>query len=235
MSNIDHAADNQADKEFIQYIQELQNDDGSDDQKTEIDVDGEDDAEENEMEEPAVNQYLPNEMNAEYQSEGGISSAQRVIGTYVRVVHTNGIHDIAMISCSCQGSDQLADDLIASRLLPASFERIRTIFTAHLLDYFRLSNLELKASAFQFYHLLQRLTNPLEPSKVADLYREFRRLTRIWRWMKRLKWAGYGNDHKTADKVSPGELSVFCPACPQPGVNLPEDWLDDILRYWLIK
>ena len=140
-----------------------------------------------------------------------------------------------MISCSCQGSDQLADDLLASRLLPASFERIRTIFTAHLLDYFRLSNLELKASAFQFYHLLQRLTNPLEPSKVADLYREFRRLTRIWRWMKRLKWASYGNDPKTADKVSPGELSVFCLACPQPGVNLPEDWLDDILRYWLIK
>ena len=76
------------------------------------------------MEEPAINRYLPNEMNAEYQSEGGISSAQRVIGTYVRVVHTNGIHDIAMISCSCQGSDQLADDLLASRLLPASFEQI---------------------------------------------------------------------------------------------------------------
>jgi len=79
------------------------------------------------------------------------------------------------------------------------------------------------------------LTNPLEPSKVADLYREFRRMSRIWRWMKRLKWAGYGNNNKTADKVSPGELSVFCPACPQPGINLPEDWLEDILRYWLIK
>ena len=230
MSDIDHAAENQADEEFIRYIQELQNSDGSDDQKTEIDVDVEDDIEENELEEPAVNRYLPNEMNA----EEGIGSAQRVMGSYVRVVHTNGIHNIAMISCSCQGSDQLADDLLAARLLPATFERIRTIFTAHLLDYFHLSNLELKASAFQFYHLLQRLTNPLEPSKVADLYREFRRMSRIWRWMKRLKWAGYGNNNKTADKVLPGELSVFCPACPQPGINLPEDWLEDILRYWFI-
>jgi len=235
MSNVDHAAENQADEEFIRYIQELQNSDGSDDQKTEIDLDVEDDIEENELEEPAVNQYLPDGWNAEYQNEEGIGSAQRVMGSYVRVVHTNGIHNIAMISCSCQGSDQLADDLFAARLLPASFERIRTIFTAHLLDYFRLSNLELKASAFQFYHLLQRLTDPLEPSKVANLYREFRRMSRIWRWMKRLKWAGYGNNNKTADKVLPGELSVFCPACPQPGINLPEDWLDDILRYWFIK
>ena len=50
MSNIDHAAENQADEEFIWYIQELQNSDGSDDQKTEIDLDVEDDIEENELE-----------------------------------------------------------------------------------------------------------------------------------------------------------------------------------------
>jgi hypothetical protein len=42
--------------------------------------------------------------------------------------------------------------------------------------------------------------------------------------MKKLKWAGYG--HKTGDPNSPnsGELANFCPACPQPGINLPLNW-----------
>jgi hypothetical protein len=73
----------------------------------------------------------------------------------------------------------------------------------------------------------------MEPASVVNLYREFRRMSRIWRWMKRLKWAGYGNNNKMASDVSPGELSVFCPACPQPGINLPENWKDDHARYSL--
>jgi hypothetical protein len=45
--------------------------------------------------------------------------------------------------------------------------------------------------------------------------------------MKKLKWAGFG--HKTADPMAPaaGELSIFCPACPQPNINLPDDWKTD--------
>ena len=28
-----------------------------------------------------------------------------------------------------------------------------------------------------------------------------------------------------------GKLALFCPACPQPRINLPEDWMDDPQRY----
>ena len=28
------------------------------------------------------------------------------------------------------------------------------------------------------------------------------------------------------EAIQPGELAVRCPACPQPGVNLPENWED---------
>ena len=59
----------------------------------------------------------------------------------------NRIHDVAMVSCECCGSDNLPFDLLAAQLLPTSFNRIKTLFTAQLLDCFRLSNLELKASA----------------------------------------------------------------------------------------
>jgi hypothetical protein len=100
---------------------------------------------------------------------------------YVRVVHTNGIHHIGLVYCSCNGHDKIVLDLFASRLLPTSFVRIRSIFMAQLMDRFRLCNLELKASAYQFYQLIQRLTLPMRKSKKVDLYHEFRRMSRLWR------------------------------------------------------
>jgi hypothetical protein len=152
-------------------------------------------------------------------------------GTYIRVVHTNGLHNIAMVSCQCHGQDVLPLDLIAAQMLPASLKRIRTIFTAQVLDMFRLCNLELKASAYQFYQLLRRLTRPMAPAEVLNLYREFRRMSRLWRWMKKLKWAGYAGTNKPANQVAPGELAIYCPACPQTGINIPDDWKDDPARY----
>jgi len=148
----------------------------------------------------------------------------------LRVVHTNGIHDVAMVSCECRGEDNMPFDLLSARLLPTSFKRIKTLFTAQLLDFFRLSNLELKASAYQFYQLLRRMTRPTALAEVADLYREFRRMSRIWRWMKRLKWAGYGFPKQKVTEVKKGELANFCPACPQPGINIPDNWRDDPAR-----
>lgn len=76
------------------------------------------------------------------------------LNAYVLVVHTNGIHNLALVSCQCQGDNQLPLDLVVSRLWPTSFQKIWTLFTDQLLWYFCLANLELKASAYQFYHLL---------------------------------------------------------------------------------
>lgn len=148
---------------------------------------------------------------------------------YVHVLHTNGIHHIGMVTCSCCGQDQIPLDLFASGLLPASFIKIRTIFTAQLMDYFRC-NLELKASAYQFYQLIRCLTQPLGQSEMINLLHEFRRMSRLWRWMKKLKWAGYG--HNGQDHFNPpaGSLSIFCPTCPQPKMNLPEGWKLDKKR-----
>lgn len=154
-------------------------------------------------------------------------NADGLNNSYVRVIHTNGIHHIGLVTCSCRGQDRIPLDLVACRLFPASFVRIRTIFTAQLMDYFRLCNLELKASAYQFYQLIRRLTLPIGHSEVVNLYHEFRRTSRIWRWMKKLKWAGYGHNKQDPFNPPAGSLSIFCPTCPQPKVNLPEDWKHD--------
>jgi hypothetical protein len=42
--------------------------------------------------------------------------------------------------------------------------------------------------------------------------------------MKERKSFGFG--HRTASP-GPAALALFCPACPQPGINLPEDWKQD--------
>ena len=45
--------------------------------------------------------------------------------------------------------------------------------------------------------------------------------------MKKLKWAGYGHNKKDPRKPDAGSLANFCPTCPQPGKNLPENWKED--------
>lgn len=172
---------------------------------------------------------LPIYLMADADGHGHIPTADALQHPYVRVVHTNGLHHLALVSCSCceEGPDGLPLDLMACRLVPASFQRIRSLFTAQMLDYFRLCNLELKASAYQFYQLLRRLTLPTAPSQVVNLYNELRRMSRLWRWLKRLKWNGFGHNGRDPMDVEGGELAVYCPACPQPGINIPANWKDE--------
>lgn len=51
-------------------------------------------------------------------------------------------------------------------------------------------------------------------------------MVREWRHVKVLKRTGRGHEPGGADATTAGELALQCPACPQPGVNLPDDWKD---------
>lgn len=57
-----------------------------------------------------------------------------------------------------------------------------------------------------------------------DRYRELLRVSRQWRNLKSRKWNGYGH---RIEEPGQGDLAVQCPACPQPGVNLPDRWQED--------
>jgi hypothetical protein len=50
------------------------------------------------------------------------------------------------------------------------------------------------------------------------------RVSRCWRDLKVRQWygVGYSRDEKKA-----GTMGLFCAACPQPGVNMPENWEND--------
>ncbi|KAF9471221.1 hypothetical protein BDN70DRAFT_820283 [Pholiota conissans] len=162
---------------------------------------------------------------AEYLSDTPMPHAMHHF--FVRVVHTNGLHYIPLVHCTCQGTERAHTDLIASRLVPTSFVRYSTLFTMAVLDDFRMANLECKTSAYQYFQKLRRLTSPMAPAGVPNRYPEFRRMARLWRWFKHVKWAGFAHTRDDTAAPSPGQLTLFCPACPQPNINLPKDWMED--------
>jgi hypothetical protein len=169
----------------------------------------------------------PNRTGFRASQTGSTPRQDALSNHYVRVVHVNGIHHIALVTCACHGSEAVHADLMYNRLVPTTFSQYRTLFTVAVLDDFRLSNLECKASAYQYFQKLRRHTFPMAPARAPNLYQELLRMARVWRWLKKKKWAGHGHRTGNFTQTGPGELANFCPACPQPGINLPSNWKDD--------
>ena len=55
---------------------------------------------------------------------------------YIRVIHTNGIHHIGLVYCTCRSKENTHADLMAAGLVPTSFARYRSMFTHAVLDNF---------------------------------------------------------------------------------------------------
>jgi CxC2 like cysteine cluster associated with KDZ transposases len=162
------------------------------------------------------------------------------------IIHSNGVHHLPVQWCRCPG--HLPDDIQALDLhfFPASFKQVKTLFTFEGLDSFLAENQECKSSAWHYYQKLRRFTSacypetiPVSPNLTSsknihpdanihlipkDRYRELLRCTRQFRNIKHLKWHGFGH---SIESPGLGDLAVLCPACPQVGVNLPEDWKND--------
>jgi hypothetical protein len=152
---------------------------------------------------------------------------------HILIVDASGLISLPVIWCACREQAEEAgkpdeaeqvgtpdEHLLDLQLLAASYNKIKTVFSFHCLDDYRLSNLECKTSAYQYYQKLRRMTNPAFPHSVPNRYNEFRRATRQWRNLKLRKWFGFG--HRLVSPTK-GSMALFCAACPQPGVNLPAD------------
>ncbi|KAH9914125.1 hypothetical protein B0H21DRAFT_782180 [Amylocystis lapponica] len=132
--------------------------------------------------------------------------------TAMVIVDTTGIHRIPM-------------QLLDMALYPASHRRVKSCFTFRVLDDFLLDNLECKTSTLNFYSKLRRTTNSTFPDQVPNRYQELLRVSRQWGHMKDMMRHGFGYPGRA--RPGPGDLTFFCAACPQPGVNLPPEWKED--------
>ncbi|KAG6905394.1 hypothetical protein DXG01_002992 [Tephrocybe rancida] len=205
----------------------------------EMDLDTMDDAEDDdqlESDDPKVIAPIPL-LRSGIDDHQQVPTSDALNNSYVRVVHVNGVHHTPLMQCGCRGEAAITGDLVAGGLLPTSFSRFRTFFTTAVLDDFRLSNLECKSLAYQYWSKISRAgalaTSSLD---VDDFYQELRRLSQSWCYVKKLIWSGFAQDcSQSVLEPELGELALFCLACPQHTINLPENWRDIVNQNILMR
>ena len=101
---------------------------------------------------------------------------------------------------------------------------VRTCATFSILDLLHKLSLTSKASTYDFYRALEKLTNNMGVSVPKVWYRQLFRMSMQWRHLKLLKWGGHCHDSAGVAATHAGGLAVLCPSCPRLGVNLLEDW-----------
>lgn len=143
-----------------------------------------------------------------------------------RILHTNGIHDVAISYCSCAREIPRHIQLLRRGLYPASRQNVRTCVTFPLLRLLHLLSLTSKLSTYDSYRALERLTMNSNVRPPKHRYRPLVRVLTQWRHLKLLKRGGRGHDASGAAGTANGELAIRCPSCPHPGINLDEGWSD---------
>ncbi|KAH9017644.1 hypothetical protein EDB85DRAFT_1874299, partial [Lactarius pseudohatsudake] len=141
------------------------------------------------------------------------------------IVDRSGIFEMEAVFCVCSEMDNQDEQLLQSGLFPATFKQIRSLFTFSVLDDFLNDNLECKTTAQQYYSKLQSLTSRMFPSLVPNMYKQLLRTVVTscqWRDLKSRMEQGLG--HQSEETALDSSMAIFCPACPQPGINLPNDW-----------
>ncbi|KAJ7444150.1 hypothetical protein B0H11DRAFT_1931307, partial [Mycena galericulata] len=142
------------------------------------------------------------------------------------VLHTNGIHEVNVDACDCEhaydaGTPEI--QMMRAGWFPATDQKPRTCATFEVLDQFLMATLQSKTTMYDFYAGLEKLTDNTG-NKPPYRYHAFLRMCPRIPPSLMLKRAGRGHDPAGVEATEPGELAIRCPCCPEPGVNLPEDW-----------
>jgi hypothetical protein len=75
------------------------------------------------------------------------------------LIDINGIHEIGLDFCSCETAQTHAKQLLRVAWFPATSTDPRTAATFQILEHYHLLSFESKASGYEFYHSLARLTD----------------------------------------------------------------------------
>ncbi|KAJ7229225.1 hypothetical protein C8J57DRAFT_1534542 [Mycena rebaudengoi] len=140
------------------------------------------------------------------------------------IVDDHGVHEVSLDFCGCGRGGSHTRQLLRAGLYPATTTNPRTAATFSVLRRFHLLSFESKCSSYEFYHSLAREKDNTGLQPPRNRYHEWRRMTREWRNLQMLKRSGRGHDPTGPAGTKPGACALLCPACPQPGKNLPEDW-----------
>ncbi|KAJ7127477.1 hypothetical protein C8R46DRAFT_1235584 [Mycena filopes] len=137
------------------------------------------------------------------------------------IVDENGIHSTRLAFCGCHElPPNKVKQLMRARLFPATTRNPETAFTFKMLKGFQLHNLESKKAAYDYLGAIRRLTDNSFTADVANPYAAFLCVVRVFNYLTLKKRAGqfHGIDAMLPHRPS-GNLLVWCPACPEPGLN----------------
>ncbi|KAG2110013.1 hypothetical protein DEU56DRAFT_874489 [Suillus clintonianus] len=142
------------------------------------------------------------------------------------VLDINGVHNIPLHFCECQTAQSCTTQLLRMCWFPATTLDPKTTTTFRLLHHFHILSFESKASTFEYWQTLACLTNNTGVNPQKDHYNALLRMVKEWRNLTLLKRSGRGHDPGGVEATQHGACAVLCPACPQPGKNLPNGWED---------
>ena len=158
---------------------------------------------------------------------------QRAFDDDFVVIDSHGIHEVAVDFCHCEHGKDHTRQLLRMWWFPSTSVNLRSAVTFQLLSF------ESKVSAYEFYQALARRQDNMDlANKVCmvklqhhsavtlsqDRYESFIRVVHEWRNLKMLKRSGRGHDPMGILGTVDGDCAMLCPACLQPGKNLPNDW-----------
>ncbi|KAG1727882.1 hypothetical protein EDB19DRAFT_1897468 [Suillus lakei] len=126
--------------------------------------------------------------------------------------------------CDCALATTHVQQLLCMSLFPATTTDPKTAATFQLLEKFLLLSLESKVSGYEFYYTLMRRSDNTGINPIKDQYDSFLRMVREWHHLKMPKRSGRAHDPNGINATAEGACAVICPACPQPGKNLPSNW-----------
>ncbi|KAI0042910.1 hypothetical protein FA95DRAFT_1584271 [Auriscalpium vulgare] len=142
------------------------------------------------------------------------------------VIDVSGIHRVAVRFCDCANmqTSRTFVQVLRARWWPATVQRPRTAVTLRTCELFHALTLQGKMNAYDFWHGPSRVTDGTGLQTPKDHYKDFIRVMRFFRHIRMCKRGGRAHDPGGVAATEIGELVVECPACPQPGRNMPDGW-----------
>ncbi|KAI5822511.1 hypothetical protein K523DRAFT_358333 [Schizophyllum commune Tattone D] len=141
------------------------------------------------------------------------------------ILHTNGIHIVSVAFCGCGNAPtHHRQQLMRNGWWPGTSRSPQTCTTLACLRQFHKLNTSSKISVYEYHRAIERLTDNTGTILIHEKRRVFGDIVYQYRHIASLERAGRGHVNNGVVTTQPGALAIRCPACPQPGRNLPEGW-----------
>ncbi|KAJ3531617.1 hypothetical protein NMY22_g8083 [Coprinellus aureogranulatus] len=140
------------------------------------------------------------------------------------ILDVTGIHEVGLWFCGCDKQKARHVQLLRYRLFPGTGTDPRSAATFRCLKFFQIMSFESKGSHEEFYRTIVRMSGDVKVKATRDRYHEFLVMVSQWRHLVMLKRSGRGHASGGIKGTKVGDCALRCPACPRPGVNLPNGW-----------